>query len=178
MLKILPALALLWAAVAAPGADVPATFKVGEYTFTRPAGWAWIKSTHGMSKAHLKLTNISNGKSADVHFSYDTLGIDYVRRLMTDPLVAAIATNNSHRPIPTVVTNAAGHKLTFMDPGSAAERGKPSDVALLQPATKVVYAFMESKESRVVAMFSGSKELVDVSEAQFRKMIETAFAGK
>ncbi len=178
MLKILSALALLGAAVAAPGADAPATFKVGEFTFTRPAGWEWVEKRMGVHKAQYKLTKLVNGKSAELWFSDKFPTIDGGPRPMTAFQFADFVTNSFSPPIPTVETNVAGHKLTFVNTRPASEATKPRVSAFQEPGTKRVYAFMESKEGNVMILLSGSKELVDASETEFRKMIESAAAGK
>ena len=36
-------------------AEAPKTFKVGEFTFTRPADWQWVDVTSSMRKAQLKM---------------------------------------------------------------------------------------------------------------------------
>src|SRR5437867_12637757 len=49
-------------------ADSPATFKVSEFTFTRPAGWEWVDVTSPMRKAQLKVVDAKTKASADVIF--------------------------------------------------------------------------------------------------------------
>src|SRR5258708_7672171 len=53
-------------------ADAPSSFKVGEFTFMRPAGWEWIETaSSSMRKAQLKVTDAANKKeSAEVVFFY------------------------------------------------------------------------------------------------------------
>jgi hypothetical protein len=50
---LLPALVLLLPAFAR--ADDPATFEVGDLTFTRPAEWKWVPVNSPMRKAQLQL---------------------------------------------------------------------------------------------------------------------------
>src|SRR6266516_816875 len=38
-------------------ADAPATFKVSEFTFSRPANWEWVESASPMRKAELKVVD-------------------------------------------------------------------------------------------------------------------------
>ena len=49
--------AMTFLALALPdrAAEAPGTFKVGEFTFTRPAGWEWVEATSSMRKAQLKV---------------------------------------------------------------------------------------------------------------------------
>lgn len=178
MLKILSALALVWAAVAAPGADAPATFKVGEFTFTRPAKWEWSAKPFGGAKARLRLISSEKGKNADVQFFDKGMTINRESRPMTEYQFTSMVTNNFFPPYPRVETNLAGHKLTFVNTRPASEAAKLRPPAAPQPGMKTVLAFMESKKGNVWIVFSGTKELVEASEAEFRKMIETAAAGK
>ncbi len=176
MLKIFPALAWLWAAVAAHGADAPATFKVGEFTFTRPAGWELTGSTSEVVRAQLKLTGLGNGKRGEMKFMHGDLKPDGRPKSMTDLQFVNLVTNSFHRPYPTMEKNVAGHKLTFVNTRPASEATKPRPPAAQRTGAKVVFALMESKEGNVLIMFSGSKEIVEASEAEFRKMIESAAA--
>src|SRR5256885_10548290 len=49
-------------------ADAPATFKVSEFTFTRPANWEWVESTSQMRKAELKVVDAATKAKAEVVF--------------------------------------------------------------------------------------------------------------
>src|SRR5437764_10150982 len=49
----------LWAA------DAPATFKVSEFTFTRPAAWEWVESASRMRKAQLRVVDATTKAKAE-----------------------------------------------------------------------------------------------------------------
>src|SRR5438034_4382923 len=49
-------------------ADAPATFKVSEFTFTRPANWEWVESASAMRKAELKVVDEKTKAKAEVVF--------------------------------------------------------------------------------------------------------------
>src|ERR1041385_6649704 len=49
-------------------AETPSTFKVSEFTFTRPASWEWVETSSAMRKAQLKITDAKSKGSADVIF--------------------------------------------------------------------------------------------------------------
>ena len=52
-------------------ADAPATFKVSEFTFTRPASWEWVDvGASPMRKAQLKIPGKTKNDSAEVVFYY------------------------------------------------------------------------------------------------------------
>src|SRR5947209_8309859 len=62
---------LLLALAAGPAqllAEAPATFKVSEFTFTRPAAWEWVEVTSAMRKAQLKVSEANGKGSAEVIF--------------------------------------------------------------------------------------------------------------
>src|SRR2546426_12101906 len=67
LLKLSAALAVCLASKGL-AAEAPATFKAGEFTFTRPADWQWIDTTSSMRKAQLKITDTEHKESADVMF--------------------------------------------------------------------------------------------------------------
>src|SRR5580704_13177678 len=62
------ALLCMIVAIASARADGPATFTVGEFTFTRPAKWEWVEVTSEMRKAQLKVTDADGKASAEVVF--------------------------------------------------------------------------------------------------------------
>src|SRR5688572_23398922 len=68
-LNKLPALVglIVWgqALMGAPAA-APASFKVGEFNFSRPTSWEWIEVTSPMRKAHLRVSDPATKESADV----------------------------------------------------------------------------------------------------------------
>src|SRR5881628_2123315 len=49
-------------------AEAPATFKVSEFTFTRPPAWEWVESASPMRKAQLKVNSDDKKSSAEVVF--------------------------------------------------------------------------------------------------------------
>ena len=49
-------------------ADAPATFKVSEFTFKRPASWEWVETTSAMRKAQLKVNDADKKNFAEVVF--------------------------------------------------------------------------------------------------------------
>src|SRR5262245_59339113 len=49
-------------------ADAPATFKVSDFSFTRPASWEWVEVSSPMRKAQLKITDSASKESAEVIF--------------------------------------------------------------------------------------------------------------
>src|SRR6266576_6838512 len=49
-------------------ADGPATFKVSEFTFTRPASWEWVESASPMRKAELRVVDEKTKAKAEVVF--------------------------------------------------------------------------------------------------------------
>src|SRR6266704_5836837 len=58
-------------ALAAPAAEAPGKFQVGEFTFTRPSGWDWVDvSASPMRKAQLKINAPDKNESAEVVFFY------------------------------------------------------------------------------------------------------------
>jgi hypothetical protein len=49
-------------------AEAPSAFKVGAFSFTRPAGWEWVEATSSMRKAQLKVPGPDRKESAEVDF--------------------------------------------------------------------------------------------------------------
>ena len=49
-------------------AQAPETFKVSEYTITRPKDWKWVPTGSAMRKAQLEVTDSKTKGSAEVVF--------------------------------------------------------------------------------------------------------------
>src|SRR5882762_6247622 len=49
-------------------AESPKSFKVGEFSFTRPADWEWVAVTSSMRKAQLKVSGADKSENAEVVF--------------------------------------------------------------------------------------------------------------
>ena len=45
-------------------ADAPAPFKVGEFSFARPADWQWVEVNSVMRKAQLKISDASKNQAS------------------------------------------------------------------------------------------------------------------
>jgi hypothetical protein len=61
-------LSALFLICTALGADAPSTFKVGEFSFTRPGNWEWVEVSSAMRKAQLRVPDPQKKASADIIF--------------------------------------------------------------------------------------------------------------
>jgi hypothetical protein len=68
-LVLLVTVALLAPASPLSSAEAPASFKVGESTFQRPAKWEWVQPASTMRKAELKVTG-AKGKAEVIFFDF------------------------------------------------------------------------------------------------------------
>jgi|SRR5215218_1832699 len=156
-------------------ADAPATFKVSEFTFKRPAKWQWVETASPMRKAQLAVPDEQEKKDpAEVvffHFGPSNGGgvqanVERWYGQFEGPREKIGAKSEEAKIGQTKVTfvRAAGTYMSGM-PGGA--RMPKTDYALRG-------AIIESTEGDVFVKMTGPEALVKSAEDDFRKMIESA----
>lgn len=167
--------AAVLSSVALQAADAPATFKVSEFIFKRPAKWEWIETSSPMRKAQLAVPNEQPKKDpAEVvffHFGPSNGGgvqanVDRWYGQFEGPREKIGAKSEEAKIGKTKVTfvRAAGTYLSGM-PGGA--RTSKAEYALRG-------AIIESDEGNVFVKMTGPEALVKSAEDDFRRMIESA----
>ena len=173
MKPILTFAAMLWVTVLC-AADAPATFKVSEFTFQRPAKWEWVETASSMRKAQLKVNDAEKKNSAEVvffHFGPSNGGgvqanVDRWFGQFQEPREKIGAKNEE--------TKIGKHKVTFVRAEGTYLSGMPGGARTPQPGTLLRGAIVESVEGNVFVKMTGPVALVKSAEEDFRKMIESA----
>jgi len=162
------ALNRLWAA------DAPATFKVSEFTFSRPASWEWIESASPMRKAELKVADASTTAKAEVvfyHFGAGGAGgtqanVDRWFRQFEEPPEKINAKSED--------VTIGKHKVTYVSAEGTYKSGMPGGPQTPMPNYALMGAIIESGEGSVFVKMTGPKELTRSATADFKKMVEGA----
>lgn len=149
-------------------AEAPATFKVGEFTFTRPAKWEWVEVTSSMRKAQLKVGE--GDKTADVVFyDFGPNGAGGVQANVQRWLRQFDPRQNDKIDEATIGKT----KVTYVQVEGTYHSGMPGGPTTPIEGYALMGAIMESDEGSVFVKMTGPKELVKASIADFKKMIES-----
>jgi len=159
--------------VASVRAEGPATFTVGEFTFTRPAKWEWVEITTTMRKAQLKVTDADGKASADVVFyEFGPNGAGGVKANVDRWLGQFVEPREQINSKVEEVT-VGKTKITYVQAEGTFKSGMPGGPQTPMPGYALHGAIMESEEGSVFVKMTGPKALVKTSTAEFKTMIES-----
>ena len=155
-------------------ADTPATFKVSEFTFTRPASWEWVPVRSEMRKAQLKFVDATTKGEAEVvffHFGPGSAGgtqanIDRWFRQFEEPKEKIGGKSEE--------VTIGKHKITYVHAEGTYKSGMPGGPQTSMPNYALVGAIIEAGEGDVFVKMTGPKALAKSATADFRKMVESA----
>jgi hypothetical protein len=172
ILTSLASVLLLTSIATALGAEAPATFKVGEFSFKRPASWEWVESSSPMRKAQLKIADAAQKESAEVVFFYFGEGggggtkanVDRWLGLFQEPR------EKLQSKVEEVAVNQ--RKITYVQAQGTYMSGMPGGAKTPQPNTMLLGAILESPAGSVFVRLTGPLKLSTASQAAFRKMVE------
>jgi hypothetical protein len=165
-------LLLLSPFISARAADeAPTTFKVGEFSFTRPASWEWVETTSAMRKAQLKVSDSKKKESAEVIFFYFGPGSGGGTKANVDRWLGQFPDGKNSK---TEETTANGTKITYVQTEGTFQSGMPGGPRTPVPNQMLQGAILESEQGSVFIKMTGPAELVKSSKEAFRKMAETA----
>ncbi|MEY2409533.1 MAG: hypothetical protein QOF48_2203 [Verrucomicrobiota bacterium] len=165
----------LFAAVAA---DAPATFKVGEFTFTRPAEWEWVESSSPMRKAQLKILGDDKKSAAEIVFFHFGAGQGGDTKANIDRWLGQFEEPRPKLNPKTEETTVAGRKINYVSAEGTYMEGPPGGQKTPRPGYALRGAIVESDDGSVFIKLSGPAALAQKSQAAFRKMVENAAAKK
>src|SRR5947209_4522231 len=95
-------------------AEPPATFKVSEFTFTRPAAWQWVEVTSSMRKAQLRVVSADKKQSADIIFFHFGEGSGGGTQANVDRWFRQFQEPKEKLHAQTEEVTVAGHRLTYV----------------------------------------------------------------
>jgi hypothetical protein len=158
----------------ARSADAPVTFKVSEFTFTRPASWEWVETTSTMRKAQLKFVDAATKSEAEVvffHFGPGNAGgtqanIERWFRQFEEPKEKIGAKSEE--------VTVGKYKLTYVHAEGTYKSGMPGGPQTPMPNYALVGAIVEAGEGNVFVKMTAPKPLAKAAADDFKKMVESA----
>jgi len=165
------ALGLLTVPGHAFGADGPATFKAGEFTFQRPSGWQWVETSSAMRKAQLKISGADKKESAEVIFFHFGEGGGGGTQANIDRWFSQFQEPKDQLHTKVEEVTVGKHKVTYVQAQGTYMSGIPGGPKTPQPGTALLGAILESPQGNVFVRLTGPVMLTRASEGAFRKMI-------
>lgn len=172
------ALLFILTAAGALAADGPATFKVSEFTFTRPATWEWVESASAMRKAQLKINSEDQKGSAEVVFFHFGAGQGGGSKANIDRWLGQFQEPRDALHPKTEDTTVAGRKVSYVSADGTYMDGPPGGQKTPRPGYTLLGAIIESDEGNVFIKLTGPAALARSSQPAFRKMVESALGKK
>jgi hypothetical protein len=165
------AMTFLAAAIPDRAAEAPGTFKVGEFTFTRPAGWEWVEATSSMRKAQLKVPGPDRKESAEVVFFYFGEGSGGGARANVDRWLGQFEGPKELQSKVEEVT-VGKRQVTYVEAEGTYLSGMPGGPKTLQPNSMLLGAILASPEGDVFIKLTGPAVVAKAAKDAFRRMVE------
>jgi len=155
-------------------AEAPATFKVSEFTFTRPANWEWVETTSSMRKAQLKVPDAKGKAGADVVFFHFGKGDGGGTKANVERWLGQFKEPRNQIQARTEDVTIGKHKVTYVQAQGTYLSGMPGGAQTPMTDYALSGAIIEADEGNIFIRMTGPKELVSSATADFKKMIEGA----
>lgn len=155
-------------------ADAPATFKVSEFTFKRPANWEWVETTSAMRKAQLKVPGADKKESAEVVFFYFGESSGGGTKANVDRWLGQFQEPKDKIKSRIAEVTVEKRKITYVQAEGTYLSGMPGGPKTAQPNSMLVGAILESDNGNVFIKMTGPVALTKVSTDEFKKMVEGA----
>ena len=155
-------------------ADAPATFKVSEFTFPRPANWEWVESASPMRKAELKVVDEKTKAKAEVVFYHFGPGNAGGTQANIDRWFGQFVEARDKINAKTEDVTVGRHKVTYVSAEGTYKSGMPGGPQTPMPNHALLGAIIEAREGSVFVKMTAPKELAKSTTADFKKMVESA----
>jgi len=155
-------------------ADSPATFPVGEFTFTRPSGWESVTPASSMRKAELKVVDDATKAKAEVVFFHFGPGPAGGKKANIDRWFGQFEEGRDKIGAKVEDVTIGKHAVSFVEAQGTYKSGMPGGPQTPMPNYALLGAIIESEQGNVFVKMTGPQALVKSASANFRKMIEGA----
>ena len=155
-------------------AEAPATFRVSEFTFTRPANWEWVESASAMRKAQLTVVDEKTKAKAEVVFYYFGPGNAGGTQANIDRWFGQFVEPREKINAKTEDVTVGKHKVTYVSAEGTYKSGMPGGPQTPMANYALLGAIIEASEGSVFVKMTGPKELTQSATADFKKMVESA----
>jgi hypothetical protein len=151
------------------------TFKAGSFTFEKPASFkAKPTPPGGMRAAQLEYTG-ADGKMAEAIFYYFGQGQGGGTQANVDRWLNAFEEPKDKINSKVEKKKVGSGEITYVEAEGTYKSGMPGGPTTPKPGTKLLGAIVESANGNVYVRMTGPIATVKSADADFRKMIESAF---
>ena len=169
---------MLWAGsvgvgLTAHAADGPATFKVSELGFARPAAWEWVATQGGMRKAQLKVPN-KTGEAGEVVFFHFGPNNGGGTQANVERWYRQFQGSREQIKARSEEGKAGDLKVTYVFAEGTYMSGMPGGPQTPKDGFALAGAIIEDAAGAVFVKFTGPKALVESSKEDFRKLVSSA----
>jgi len=166
----------LFCALATTAFAAEDTFKAGAFTFQKPASFK-VKATPpgGMRAAQLEVPGTDGKLSGEAIFFYFGQGQGGGTQANVDRWLAAFQEPKDKLNSKVEKKKAGSGEVTYVEAEGTYMSGMPGGPRTPQAGSKLLGAILESPEGNVFVRLTGPAATVKGADADFRKMIESAF---
>jgi hypothetical protein len=155
-------------------ADAPATFKVTEFTFTRPKSWEWVEVDSPMRKAQLRIVDEKTKSSADVIFFHFGAGQGGDTKQNLTRWFGQFQEPPDQIKAKTEEITVRTKKVTYAQAQGTYLSGMPGAAKTPMKDHALIGAIIESEQGNVYIRVTGPAALVQRSTVEFKTMVEAA----
>lgn len=171
MKRVLLALLAFTFAVSVQAQDA-ASFKVGAFTFERPADWENVPVKSPMRKAQLKVPGKDAAAAAELTFFHFGSGQGGDVQANAQRWLAQFKSDEGASKVDT--KEIAGTKVTIVTTKGTFNSGMPGGPTTPMEGYKLLGAILESEEGAVFAKMTGPDATVTAAEPKFMEFITKA----
>jgi hypothetical protein len=154
-------------------AEAPATFTVGEFTFTRPANWEWVDlPSSSMRKAQLKVKDAEGKASGEVVFFQFSSNAGSVKANV-ERWLGQFEEPREKINAKVEETTVGKTRVTYVQAEGTYKSGMPGGPTTPMAGFALLGAILESGEENVFVKMTGPQALVKASVQEFKKMVES-----
>lgn len=165
---------LLLALAPARGAEDPATFKVGDLTFKRPAAWKWVAVGPGMRKAQLQVTDEKSKQAAEVVFFQFGGGQGGGVQANIARWLGQFQEPKEQLKTKVEKVMIGKSSVTHVEAQGTYMSGLPGGPKTAMPNHTLLGAIIEAEDGNIFIKFTSPNELAKSSREDFRKMVASA----
>lgn len=159
---------------AARAAEDPATFKVGELTFKRPASWKWVAVGPGMRKAQLQVSDEKSKEIGEVVFFQFGGGQGGGAQANIDRWLGQFREPKDQLKSKVEKVTAGKSAVTYVEAEGTYMSGMPGGPKTAMPNHKLLGAIIEAEDGNIFVKYTAPQALAKTSREDFRKMVSSA----
>ncbi|MEO8426247.1 MAG: hypothetical protein ABI651_03960 [Verrucomicrobiota bacterium] len=172
--RITVQLSALFLICTALGVEAPSTFKVGEFSFTRPVSWEWVEVTSSMRKAQLRVPDPEKKASADIIFFYFGEGNGGGTKPNIDRWFRQFQEPKERINAKVEEATIGQRKVTYVQAEGTYLSGMPGGPQTPLPNHALIGAIIESAQGNVFIRMTGPASLAKSTLNDFKKFVEMA----